>query len=163
MVEGIAISVAGLQDASAKADKAARDIAKQGTVTSIEDVVDLGSGGGSGGFGVSSGSLESSIVALKTAALMYKADLADGVVRSLPEWEKAIRAEIDAAWETRVAKEIRPAVEREVRAKLSGEEPPADLSSGAATGGQSDRDFLVAYGEGRSNDHRRARQLTGTR
>lgn len=79
MVEGIAISVAGLQNASAKADKAARAIADPANYASgVEDVVDIGSGPDAQqaavAAGASQGTLESSVVALKTAALLYKAN-----------------------------------------------------------------------------------------
>jgi hypothetical protein len=62
------------------------------------------------------------------AALLYKADLAQGVIDHLPKWEEAIRAEADKAAEKR----LRPALEREIRARLNGEEPPPDTGSGAA-------------------------------
>lgn len=77
MVEGIAISVAGLQNASAKADKAARAIAGESAATNPQDIVDIGSGEGAAPSAVAEtaqGGLEVSLVALKTATLMYKAN-----------------------------------------------------------------------------------------
>jgi hypothetical protein len=62
------------------------------------------------------------------AALLYKADLARGVIDHLPKWEEAIRAEADKAAEKR----LRPVLEREIRARLAGEEPPPDTGSGGA-------------------------------
>lgn len=78
MVEGIAISVAGLQNASAKADKATRTLADPATYGGgVEDVVDISSGAGAEAAvsaNAAQGTLEASVVALKTAALMYKAN-----------------------------------------------------------------------------------------
>jgi hypothetical protein len=62
------------------------------------------------------------------AALLYKADLAQNVVEHLPTWEEEIRAEALKDAE----KKLRPALEREIRAKLLGEEPPPDTGSGGA-------------------------------
>lgn len=64
------------------------------------------------------------------AALFYKADLAQGVIDHLPKWEAEIRADAEAKAE----KKLRPAIEREVRARLAGEEPAPDAGSGAAPG-----------------------------
>lgn len=65
------------------------------------------------------------------AALLYKADLAQGVIDHLPTWEASLRAEIEAATEKR----LRPALEREIRARLSGDDPPPDTGSGRAPAG----------------------------
>lgn len=62
------------------------------------------------------------------AALLYKADLAQNVIDHLPKWEETIRTEIEAD----LTKKLRPAIEREVRARLLGEEPPPDTGSGGA-------------------------------
>jgi len=99
------------------------------------------------------------------AALLYKADLADAVVTRLNEVITQVRdqtrAEIDAAWEKRVKDEIEPAVERRVRAAVTSGTPGPITGSSTGPGGQTDTDFLLAYGRGETHDHRRARQLTG--
>jgi len=99
------------------------------------------------------------------AALLYKADLADAVVTRLSEVITQVRdqtrAEIDAAWEKRVKDEIEPAVERRVRAAVTSGTPGPITGSSTGPGGQTDTDFLLAYGRGETHDHRRARQLTG--
>ena len=66
MVESIATSLGGLQKASQQAAKAANEIASfpAGLPTDIVDVSPE----------AASGSLEASIVSLKTAAIMYKAN-----------------------------------------------------------------------------------------
>lgn len=63
------------------------------------------------------------------AALLYKADLAQNVVDHLPAWEEEIRAEALKDAE----KKLRPALEREIRARLLGEEPPPDAGTGGSS------------------------------
>lgn len=62
------------------------------------------------------------------AALLYKADLASGVIDHLPKWQ----AEMTEKIRTQLERELRPAMERELRARLLGEEPPPDTGTGAA-------------------------------
>jgi hypothetical protein len=63
--------------------------------------------------------------------------VADTIVSALPDWEKRIRederAKAEAEWK-KAEKEIRSATEREVRARLRGEEPVPDPGAGAAPG-----------------------------
>jgi propanediol dehydratase small subunit len=68
MVEGIANSLSGLQKASQQADTASRRIASYPSASTTQDVVDISDAA------LAEGSLESSVVMLKTAALMYKAN-----------------------------------------------------------------------------------------
>ena len=65
------------------------------------------------------------------ASLMYESDLARSMVNALPDWEKRIRE--DERKKTK--KNIRPAVERQVRARLLGDEEPPDTGAGGAPGG----------------------------
>ena len=80
MIDSIATSLAGLQTAAAQVNKAAAKIASPSSYDGIQDVVEIsnatGEASGQVAANVAEGSLEASVVGLKVAANLYKANAA---------------------------------------------------------------------------------------
>lgn len=70
------------------------------------------------------------------------------------------RVKISEAVEKELEKR-KPAWLKEALSETNGKEPSPDISTGQAATGESDKDFLLAFAEGRSNDYARARRLNG--
>ena len=75
MVQGIATSLNGLQKATAQANAAAQAIASYpAQIANPQDSVDVSTGASIPAASLAQGSLETSVVVMKVAAQMYKAN-----------------------------------------------------------------------------------------
>lgn len=72
------------------------------------------------------------------ASLLYMADQGRSIAEKFDEVVDTIRAEA----EQKAEKKLRPIIEREVKARLAGEEPPPDTGTGAPPGGDGLPDTL---------------------